>query len=397
MSSSEQHLVVLINDVTLGVSIPGVVLSIPLLTAIAYLLWNPVSRPHLNRVSFRLLIYAIAANLVLGSVMIPDMQETTLGCSFVAFLSVASPLLSASMFCCIALNLQSALSSPVLCAYFHRSFRLVLLYGVNGKTMEKYYMGGAFLLCIACTIPPLAAGELGWYVTNGVCWLRDPTPAIQLHWLLATQSVPMLTMSAIEVYSVVRIIIFMVQHEMEIQQLRANTTSQSTGISDSGIGTVASRRPKHPIVEFRSMIIRIALYPVLSCFLSITPCILDVYSIMDPDLTDLPLDLRILDVFIFCLRPLLYALLSATDPSLIRAVRSLNLKVLSRCTDESEDVRADSYELSGVRFATKSGRNTLVPYATSASGDPEQQDSPAVLVDPGRIVELRPDRIAHQL
>ncbi|KAF8142618.1 hypothetical protein K438DRAFT_1994782 [Mycena galopus ATCC 62051] len=266
MSSSEHHLVILINDVTLGVSIPGVALSIPLLAAIAYLLWNPVSRPHLDRVSFRLLIYAIAANFVLGSVMIPEMQETTLGCSFVAFLSVASPLLSASMFCCIALNLQ-----------------LVLLYGINGKTMEKYYMGGAFLLCMACTIPPLAAGELGWYVTNGVCWLRDPTPTIQLHWLLATQSVSMLTMSAIEVYSVVRIIIFM----METQQLRANTTSQSTGIFDSGIVTVASRRQKHPIVEFRSMIIRIALYPVLSCFLSITPCILDVYSIMEPDLTDL--------------------------------------------------------------------------------------------------------------
>lgn len=105
-----------------------------------------------------------------------------------------------------------------------------------------------------------------------------------------------------------------------------------------------------------------------------------------------------------CYRPGAYSsfiftfyLHSTPSQSLIRAVRSLNLEVSSRCTDESEDVRVDSYELSGARFATKSSRNTLAPYATSASGDPEQQDSPAVLVDPGRIVELQQDRIAHQL
>ncbi|KAJ7857351.1 hypothetical protein B0H13DRAFT_2077494 [Mycena leptocephala] len=34
------------------------------------------------------------------------------------------------------------------------------------------------------------------------------------------------------------------------------------------------------------MIIRIALYPLLSCFLSITVCILDVYSITQRNLTD---------------------------------------------------------------------------------------------------------------
>jgi hypothetical protein len=51
----------LCRDVTLGLSIPGVALSVSLLAAIAFLQWNPVSRPYLDRVSFRLLVYALVA------------------------------------------------------------------------------------------------------------------------------------------------------------------------------------------------------------------------------------------------------------------------------------------------------------------------------------------------
>ncbi|KAJ7920860.1 hypothetical protein B0H13DRAFT_2318916 [Mycena leptocephala] len=202
MSSSANHLVKFINVFTLGASIPGVILTVLLLAVIAYLQWNPVSRPHIDRVSFRLLIYGLGANIVLSSTMFLNMKETAPGCSLLAFFAVTSPLLSASMFCCIALNLQ-----------------LVLVYGVNGNMMEKYYVLGAVFLSAACTIPPFAAGELGWYAMNGLCWLRDPTPAVQLHWLIGTQSVPMLLMSSVEVFSFVNILIFMVRHEACFQFL----------------------------------------------------------------------------------------------------------------------------------------------------------------------------------
>ncbi|KAJ7873429.1 hypothetical protein B0H13DRAFT_2669247 [Mycena leptocephala] len=129
-----------------------------------YLQWNPVSKPHIDRVSFRLVIYGLGANVVLGFMTFPSMKETTPGCSLLAFFGVALPMLSASMFCCIALNLQ-----------------LVLVYGVNGNMMEKYYVLGAVFLSAACAIPPFAARELGWYAMDGVCWLRDSTPAVQLH------------------------------------------------------------------------------------------------------------------------------------------------------------------------------------------------------------------------
>lgn len=52
------------SDVTLGVSIPGVALTAILLFVIAYLRYHPASRSHLDRVSFRLLIYALVAKSV---------------------------------------------------------------------------------------------------------------------------------------------------------------------------------------------------------------------------------------------------------------------------------------------------------------------------------------------
>ncbi|KAJ7919639.1 hypothetical protein B0H13DRAFT_237946 [Mycena leptocephala] len=84
--SSRAKLHELIRDVILASSIPGVALSVLFLAAAAYLQWNPVLRPHLNRVSFRLLVYALIANIVSCARTFLRMKETTPGCSFVAFL-----------------------------------------------------------------------------------------------------------------------------------------------------------------------------------------------------------------------------------------------------------------------------------------------------------------------
>jgi hypothetical protein len=45
----------------LGFTMPGIFLSVVVLIAFAFAAWKPVSRPHLDRVSFRLLTYAIIA------------------------------------------------------------------------------------------------------------------------------------------------------------------------------------------------------------------------------------------------------------------------------------------------------------------------------------------------
>ncbi|KAJ6539887.1 hypothetical protein DFH09DRAFT_1368687 [Mycena vulgaris] len=308
MSSKQLHLLAIIHDVMLGVAITGVALSVLLLAAFAYLAWNPISRPHLNRVSFRLIVYAIIskyAAVIFSLQIFIDLTPSPV-CSFFAFLGFTTPMFSACMFCCVALNLQ-----------------LVLVYGVNGNKMEKYYIAGSVLLCAICNVPTWIAGELGWYAANGTCWLRDPTPTIQLHWLVATQSVPMVLMSSIEVLSFFTILILMVRHQRRILRLRADTTCQTISESGASIATLASSRPQPPIVRYRRMILRIGLYPLLSCFFSITACVLDVYSVKNPVLTDLNLNLRIFDMSVYILRPILYALLTATDPSFLYALRAL--------------------------------------------------------------------------
>ncbi|KAJ7321919.1 hypothetical protein DFH08DRAFT_818300 [Mycena albidolilacea] len=225
MSLNHVRLSALIRDATFGVSIPGLALSVLLLIAIVYLRWNPCSRPYLNRVSFRLLTYALVA-------------------------------------------------------------KLVLVFGVNGNKMEKYYITGSVILCSACNIPPLAYGKLGWYAETGTCWLRDPSPSIQLRWLLGTQVVWMLLMSTVEVIAFVIIVIFMMRHQARIRRLRVDALPHSASALASHLTTFKSSLPAHPIVRYRPMILRI-------------------------------------DLIIYALRPLLYALLACTDPSFLRAIRSL--------------------------------------------------------------------------
>ncbi|KAJ7465905.1 hypothetical protein FB451DRAFT_417974 [Mycena latifolia] len=306
MDPQEKRFLNIIAKVIPGVTIPTLALSGLLLVAFVYLARNPASRPHLNRVSFRLLVYTIISNIVFDLVLLVNNQNMmghSAACSFIAFLTVTSSMFSTSMFCCMALNLP-----------------LVLVYGVNGNKMEKYYTIGSLFICVVCNASPWIAGELGWYASSGICWLRGTTPGAQLRWLVATQLVWRIVMSTIDVLSFAAILIFMVRHEMQIRRLRGHTGSS---FHQSDISTLVFSRPLPPIVRYRHMIMRISLYPLLSCFMSITTSILDVYTVKNPVLTGFGLRLRILDMFMHPFRPTLYALLAPTDPSFLAALRAL--------------------------------------------------------------------------
>ncbi|KAJ7861007.1 hypothetical protein B0H14DRAFT_3445734 [Mycena olivaceomarginata] len=290
MSAPEDHLLSFTKNVTLSISIPGVALSVLLLGAIAYLQWNPVSRPYLDRVSFRLLVYALVGNVIFSSmVFFLTVKKTSTTCGVLAFLGMTSPTFSAGMFCCMALNLQ-----------------LVLVFGVNGNKMEKFYVFSAVLLAGACNIPTWAAGEAGWYATNSTCWLRDPTPTEQLHWLLGTT----------------------------------------------------------------------------------TACILDVHDVLHPDPTDFNMNLRIANLCIYSLRPLLYVLLSGTDPSFIRA-----------CTQSpsspTQTATRDPYGLTLMELGQEYNGTGDTEKATSSAED--NQRRPSTTEEALAEEELRSERVSHQL
>ncbi|KAJ7710008.1 hypothetical protein B0H17DRAFT_250049 [Mycena rosella] len=291
-----------INDLVIRLIVPGLALTTFLLLAFAYLAWNRTSRSHLNRVSFRLLVYALLANIVFTGTPLAIQTGPSTSCTVIAFAFNTAYLFSGCIFFCMAINLQ-----------------LVLVHGVNGRMMEKYYLIGAFFLALVCNITTLAAREFGWYAANGTCWFNDPSPAVQVRWLIGAQSFWILLMATSEVVSFLVLVGFMLRHQRHTAHVHS-----ASGTSQTFSGSVSPA----PIVQYRNVIVRIGLYPLLSCCLNFSACILDLYlashsgnSVLDD--SELFWRLNILDLCIYSLRPFLYACLAATDPSFLRAVRAL--------------------------------------------------------------------------
>ncbi|KAJ7263548.1 hypothetical protein C8J57DRAFT_1333796 [Mycena rebaudengoi] len=330
-----------LEDAVLAFGITGVVLTAALLLSIAYAAWNPVSRPHLNRVSFRLLVCALISNLVFATSFIPVFSGPSAGCSFLAFFGVSNHMFSACMFFCIALNLQ-----------------LVIVHHVNGNMMEKYYYIGSVVFVAISNITPYAAGQYGYY--NGACWFNNPDPEVQLRWLVGAQSVWALLMStgeACEVVSFFVILVYMLLYQMRSMQLWSNVSS--------------SERAKPLIITYRSIIIRIGVYPLFSCCLSFTGSILDIWLVKTPVSTKLQWRLS-LDLFVYGLRPILYTLLAAGDPvhnsiiqltpcfasdnilfrqSFLHAIRAI------RTPGKTTHSTTDPASISTVRYAAKSSHS----------------------------------------
>ncbi|KAJ6552752.1 hypothetical protein B0H19DRAFT_1377582 [Mycena capillaripes] len=296
-----------LQNVILTFNIAGLVLTALLLFTIAYAAWNPVSRHHLNRVSFRLLVCALISNHIFAASSIPVFPSPSAGCSFMAFFGMSVLMFSACMFFCIALNLQ-----------------LVLVHHVNGNFMEKFYYIGSVAAVAILNIAPYAAGQFGYY--NGTCWFSDSRADVQFYWLLGSQAVWILLMSTGEVVSFFLILGYMyrvsrisfvmwVIFGWRILQIRRER------VLTSSFDTI----PKPPIMAYRSIILRIGLYPLLSCSLNFTGSILDIWLTKNPVPTELQWRLSFVDLCVFGLRPSLYALLAATDPGFLRAIRALRI------------------------------------------------------------------------
>ncbi|KAJ6496122.1 hypothetical protein C8R45DRAFT_985070 [Mycena sanguinolenta] len=286
-----------ISDLIMAIAIPSIVLILFILSAYAYTAWNHVSRPYLNRVSFRLLVYALIANLAYSAGMISGVHlKAGAACNGSTFFYDACLMFAGIMFFCMALNLQ-----------------LVLVYRVNGNKMEKYYILVAIFLALALNIPPYAAGALGYWDLNETCWYNSPDPAEQLRWFVGTQAFWMFFMSAGEVISFLTIVGFMIFRH---RSLSVASESTASSLSQPPIAIP-------PIILYRKMILRIGLYPLVSCFVNITGAVLDLHTVLDSTYTEVNWRLGIVDLLIYDLRPLIYATLAATDPSFLRAVRAL--------------------------------------------------------------------------
>ncbi|KAJ7257151.1 hypothetical protein C8J57DRAFT_1649406 [Mycena rebaudengoi] len=323
MSDSKEHVPSSFDnhrrELILGILIPGIVLSAMVLMAFAYTAWQRRSRPHLHRVSFRLLVYATV----------------------------------------------SKRRSYSLRAYWFWST------GVNGLKMEKYYVIGSSFLVAVCNIVPLAAGQLGPY--NGTCWYNNPDPATYMRWVVGTLSFWIFLMSSSELVCFFILVLYMLRRQMSVNRMRAGISAEMSALQHAAYSAA-------PILQFRGIILRITLYPLLSCALNFSSSILALYLAKHLGNTELNFQLGVLDLCIFNARPFLYAVLAATDPSLIRAVSALRQPTIAGRSGTQHGASSQLRSQSSRSITPFSGTLTLVDgsKAESESASLERQSVDAL-------------------
>ncbi|KAJ7440198.1 hypothetical protein FB451DRAFT_1415363 [Mycena latifolia] len=244
-----------IPDLVMAFTVVAITAIVFTLGGYAWAAWNPVSRPHLNRVSFRLLVYALPVYAV--SMIAGTRLGAGAACNFNTFASNVVLMFAGVMFASMAINLQ-----------------LVLVHGVNGQKMERYYVFAALALTAACNIPPYAAGALGFWEANATCWFNSPNPAVQLRWFIGSQAFWLFLMSACEVAT---------DHPKTTYCFVSHNNPQNRALSTD-------------LVLFHDH----GLYPRPS-------------SSPRPEMTELNWRWCIVDMLVYALRPMVYSLLAATD------------------------------------------------------------------------------------
>ncbi|KAJ6574221.1 hypothetical protein B0H19DRAFT_935020 [Mycena capillaripes] len=295
----------------------GAALCGSVLVVIGIVAMNPVSRPHLDRVSFRILVWALLANTVFGIVNAVSGKFTgpTRACGFTIFLLQLTLEMSSFLLFSIALNLQ-----------------LVVIHQLNGQKMEKFYIFGSIIISLCLTVPPYAANQYGWNLLAQDCWYSNENQKERLAWQIGTQLFWTLLTVAGEVSTALTVIIYIVRHKLTIELLMPPSTEMGLGESDASDANAAPQILFH--FAHRNVIFRIIIYPVVSAVINLTSvaCVIHItqngvhnwtgYSVLSGTSLIASHSDEIGD-FVYGGRAVLYALLAATDPvsSTVRAFK----------------------------------------------------------------------------
>ncbi|ESK94857.1 hypothetical protein Moror_14130 [Moniliophthora roreri MCA 2997] len=277
-------------------------LSLLILTMIAGLACHPISRPLLDRVSFRIMVYAILANLVycIGLGVVDKIPSESL-CWILLWLLNLSLLMSSFLFFCIGLNLM-----------------LVMVHGVRGQKMEKYYVGGSILLAIIVTTPAFVTKQYG--ISHRRCNNLNRTVSGRLRWQITTSHLWNIMTIIGEMVTFLSILMHMVK--LKVFDGTERTSPSSYESFSSVVATY--RRPMGP-TQYRNIVLRIGMYPLISL---VTLSVATVGSIYMSVLCDKHMSTKVYAMYImsrtaYRIRPLAYAIGAVTDPSLHRALKAL--------------------------------------------------------------------------
>ncbi|KAK0221674.1 hypothetical protein IW262DRAFT_1459968 [Armillaria fumosa] len=289
----------------------GAGLCFLVLLVIAVVMIHPASRHQLDRVSFRIMIYALIANMVFGIASTVSGLQTydSETCNVAMWLLMLTLELSTFLLFCIALNLQ-----------------LVLVHGVRGQMMEKYYIIGSIAAAVAITVPPFATKQYGWDLINDACWYSSDDTAIRLRWQIGTQIFWSLASVVGEFVTFFVVLGYMIRHQvLHGNAVRSRSHSTGTRSRAQSINTTTVRVPANYAKTYQTVIIRISLYPLASLIINTVTVACDLYASTSAGTPKSQTAYNVLLLNDFCYggRAVVYAVLAATDPSLVRAVKSL--------------------------------------------------------------------------
>ncbi|KAJ3732725.1 hypothetical protein DFJ43DRAFT_1072590 [Lentinula guzmanii] len=279
----------------------GAGLCFLVLLAISAVWWHPTSRPHLDRVSFRIVMIALFANMIFGiaSAVGGTMTHGGFLCGFSIFVLQWTLQISSFLLFSIALNLQ-----------------LVVVNGFNGQNMEKFYIIVSFVFATVLTVPPYAANQYGWDPLEQDCWYKNDNLGQRLAWQISTQMAWTAITALGEIIASTSVMLFMVKHHVRTRRVFLSTQSISRSSSNSPQVIHAN--------SYKRIILRIALYPLASCFVNLLSIFTALHStIADGIHNQTDYNILLLSDFLYGGRAIVYALLAASDPALIRGVKTL--------------------------------------------------------------------------
>jgi len=307
-----QALVNFSNQLWAVTAMVGAALCGVVLIGIGIIAMNPVSRPHLDRVSFRILVFTLAANTVFGVTNAIGGKFTgpTWTCGLDIWLLQLTLELSSFLLFSIALNLQ-----------------LVVVHRINGQRMEKWYIWGSLILALALTVPPYALKQYGWDPLVEDCWYSNDDPKQRLGWQIGTQLFWSLLAVAGEIFCTSTVLVFMFRHQLRKKQIMAGGTGFRMGTgsatrSRSG-SVVAVNNQVTYANKYRGIILRIVAYPVASALFNLISVVCVIHATQNDGVhTWVDYRILLLSDFVYGGRSILYALLAATDPALVRAAKA---------------------------------------------------------------------------
>ncbi|KAJ7864078.1 hypothetical protein B0H13DRAFT_2353853 [Mycena leptocephala] len=310
-------LVTLSNQLWAITAIIGAALCGAVLVVIGIVALNPVCRPHLDRVSFRVLVWALAANTVFGITNAIGGKFTgpTWTCGLDIWLLQLTLELSSFLLFSIALIFSWSLSTGQ--------------WPENGEVLRW----GSVILSLALTVPPYALKQYGWDPLVEDCWYSNDDPKQRLAWQIGTQLFWSMLAVTGEIVCTSTVVIYMLRHQLRKNRVvttgsgsRVGTTSGTRSRSGSGTrsrsGSVVSvnNQVSHANA-YRGIIFRIG------GFLSDeSELVLDQSAVVYPissalfNLISVVYRVLLLSDFVYGGRSIMYALLAATDPALVRAV-----------------------------------------------------------------------------